>query len=254
MAHEIDRIQEYEKFSSQVDGLRAVDPANPSITADQAVALSELGSGLLNFASAAFPGAEVHQIYAKHYQREPQGRGAHFDVYGNTVHSDYPWLAVYNLSGKAAVSVAILPEDLAKSYNKRFPEPTEEAFGARRNYSSIALASEEVETYTGTLDKDTGMVILQRPGGPHVIHDVVPENPDNPGQFVKLARPADLQTAQDKIEQDGMVSLDELVTKMAREHKPETDEFDEGTAQTGSSLSDGIPPSGPPPCGPGLLD
>lgn len=244
---ELEFIDDVDDFSRRVQGM-GVDVDNGDISTDKAVVLSSGHDGLLGFAEDAFPTASIDEIYAKHYEREPEGRGAHFDVYRDLLDPEYPWLAVYNLAGRVSLRALKLPDELAESYFKRFPFPSSAAFKARRDYSSIALNStEDEDIYTATLDAGDDMVIAQYADGPHIIHEIVPENPSDPGEFIKLVVPRDGES-QVLIEEDDMVPLDKLATSALTNQ-----------AQRAPKLSPTPPRSRDPidtrgACGPGMLD
>lgn len=245
MSVELEPVKNLRDFIAGVEALYE-DPGKP--TAKDSVVVSDIGGGLLKFVDAVFTGTHHGEIFAKHYIREPEGRGAHFDVYGDNLQENYPFLAVYNLIGRVSLKALKLPDDLAESYFKRFPEPNEGAFQARRDYSSIVLNSEPKDLCTADLDEGNGLVILQKPEGPHIIHDIAPKDPNNPGELVKLVCPDSSEIAKRAVEADGMVPLDELVTSaLISETRQE------------QKLSFVVPGDGDPiapssDCGPGLLD
>jgi hypothetical protein len=175
--------------------------------------LAELGRGALRFATATFPEASVDQIYAQLNERESEGRGPHFDIYHESLHDDYPWLGVYNLSGTCAVSAAKLPEDMAKQYAELYPEPNEAARKARRHYGALVLGAETSRVGTGTLKPDMGLVLPQRPDGPHILHEVIPQDPSRPGSFIKMIVPKDDENTLATFSAEGFVLLDQLLTE-----------------------------------------
>lgn len=224
MAGELQVIKDAPELSTYVKSLNQDDNA-------QAV-LCELGGGLLKFAEAAFPDADNSDIYAQHNEREPEGRGAHFDVYGDYVKKEYQWIGIFNLAGKAAVSTLVLPPELASSYFVSFPEPDDNAFEARRHYSAIALMTPGAKILTGRFNPATGLVLPQRKHGPHIIHDVVPSDKDNPGKFVKLVVPSNSKDAKDKIKSGAYEPLDEFVTRSLGGELPRTEEAIQAISET----------------------
>jgi hypothetical protein len=177
--------------------------------------MTELGGGVLRFAEAAFPNTDRERIFVQSNDREPEGRGPHFDVYGKLLNEDYPWLAVFNLSGLALLSAMDLPEDLAKSYFDRYPVPTDAAFDARRLFSLIALQVPDAETDVSMaqVGPGSGFVLPQKIEGPHIVHDIVPTDAQNPGKFVKLVVPASSNEAKTRMKDGGYEPLDELLTR-----------------------------------------
>lgn len=198
---------------------------------DPAAVMCELGGGILRFAVAVFPAVAPDKIYAQYNHREPEGRGPHFDVYGAFLDEDYPWLGLYNLAGRVSLRTVSLPEDLSKVYAEMYPAPTDEAFDARRHFSAIALGDSKAKIATGTLDAGTGLVLPQKITGPHIVHDLVPENPDHPGKYVKLIAPNGSPEANERMNRGGYKPLDELLSEglgLALE-KGHVDEFADDT-------------------------
>lgn len=177
--------------------------------------MCELGGGLLRFANAAFPGAGEAKVFAQPNEREPEGRGAHFDVYADFIEEAYPWIGIFNLVGRATVKTTVLAPGLADNYFASFPDPTDEAFEARRHYSSIALAASNAKVYEGIFQAGTGLVLPQRKQGPHIVHDVIPNDGTVPGGYIKLVVPSTTEEAQSRMKSGGYKPLDELVTKAA---------------------------------------
>ena len=171
---------------------------------------AQLGGGLLHFAGAAFPGADITDLHAAFYEREPDGRGPHFDVYEDYLHENYPWLAVYNLSGASNVRAVSLDDDLSASYKKKFPRLDQDAYAARRSYAEIAFADRNAPIATGRLEAGMGMIILQRAGVAPVVHEVTPVVADQPGAFIKLVHVK--SAGKSTVKNHGMLPLDELVT------------------------------------------
>ncbi len=204
MASELKPFTDTKKAAAEIIKLRGERPP-------LAIVCSFPGH-LLHFAGIAFPGKETREIFAKKSARQPEGKGAHFDMYGNLVDEEFPWLGVYNLAGHTNLTVAKLPDDLAANYNGTFPDLTEEAHVARRHYSAIALAAPGVETHVGAFNPNMGVLLPQRPRGPHVIHDIVPVSAHDAGAYIKLVAPATNRSA-DILHADGYETLDVLVTK-----------------------------------------
>lgn len=175
--------------------------------------MSHLGGGILKFAGATFPDINTEDIYAQSNNREPEGRGAHFDVYGSFLDKNYPWLGLFNLAGRASLTTVTLPDELAKIYFDMYPTPTDEAFDARRHFSAIALGSKKAEITSGTLTSGTGLVLPQKDIGSHIVHDIVPEDPNQPGKYVKLIVPSGTEEANDRMRRGGYKPLDELLSE-----------------------------------------
>jgi hypothetical protein len=176
------------------------------------ILLCELGSHILRFGSAAFPNLGSRTLLAQHFVRERSGRGAHFDVYGELLDEEFPWVALFNISGDAYVSTFQLPEALTRRYFHEHPAPSDEAFDARRRIAAEALGDPAVKPDGGVLYRHAGLIIPQLRAGPHCAHDVVPLTPDNPGQFVKLLVAAPTSRAQKQLTDAGYGSLDAVVT------------------------------------------
>ena len=174
--------------------------------------LAQLGRGTIRFAAAAFPNVSIDQVYAQFNERESEGRGPHFDIYNEGLDDNYPWLGVYNLAGACAVSAAKLPDDMAKQYAELYPEPNEAAHTARRHYGALVLGAETSRVGTGTLEPDMGLVLPQRSEGPHIIHEIVPKDPADPGSFIKMIVPRNDTDNLELLGEQGFVLLDELLT------------------------------------------
>jgi hypothetical protein len=193
-----------EQLSERLSDLRL--GSNPTVL------LCELGGGILDFVSAAFPNRGERCVLAQHFSREPEGRGAHFDVYGELLDEEFPWVAVFNVVGDAQVSAFSLPKSLARRYYQAHPRPTDEAFEARRILAAEALADTAVTLSKGALYRHGGLIIPQFKAGPHWVHQVVPLNPLKPGQFIKLLVPATDEGAHKLLADNGYVPLDGLLT------------------------------------------
>jgi hypothetical protein len=174
--------------------------------------LCELGAGVLNFVSAAFPNLDAQSIYAKHFFREPGGRGAHFDVYGKLLDKAFPWIGVYNIAGYASLIACRLPDSLAASYFREHPESSDEAYEARRHVAPDALAVPGTKPIKGILDRHTGLIVPQLVEGPHWVHDIVPLRADDPGQFIKLLVPNNAADAMTRMSMNGYAPLDAVLT------------------------------------------
>jgi hypothetical protein len=200
----IEVITDIGKFAGQMRVYGEVDNPKPLLV--QAVKL-------LAFAQAAFPDTDTDKIYAQKNEREPEGRGAHFDVYQGIIEESHPWIAVFNLAGSAAIRTTTLSPALSQSYFDIFPEPTDEAFEARRHFSAIALSTPGAEISGGTLEADTGLILPQRVGGPHIVHDIVPITKSNPGRYIKMAVPNGKKSSQERMMRGKYLPLDQLVTE-----------------------------------------
>jgi hypothetical protein len=176
------------------------------------VVLCELGGGVLNFVAAAFPGLERRCVFAQHFRRETLGRGAHFDVYGELLDDEFPWVAVFNVAGDAEISAFPLPEILARRYRQEHSATSDEAFEARRRIATEALKDFPVHLSRGVLYRHRGLIIPQLKAGPHWVHHIVPVNPDTPGQFVKLLIPSNDEGTVKQLGDKGYAPLDGVLT------------------------------------------
>lgn len=210
MTKGLEVIEGQQEFKEQVSNMATY--VERQMTVDETLRLCDLGGGVIQFAETIFPAADITSIHAQLYDREPKGRGAHFDLYHDLLDDRYPYIGVFNLRGKAKVTAAHLPDDLAKAYFERFPEPNESSAQARRHFSSIALDDPSANIYEGRIEAETGMVITQRKDQPHVIHNIVPTDPDNPGKFIKLAYLNDSPKTLQAAGMAGMKSIDKLLT------------------------------------------
>lgn len=171
-----------------------------------------LGGGALQFAETAFSGVSTQKILAKKVTREAQGRGPHFDAYKDLLSDQFPYLAQYNLSGTASIETAHLQPELAAAYWRQFPEHSEEAYNARRHLGYTALLTAGDQKTTGTLEPGTGFILPQNHNAP-IIHNVVPVDPKQPGEFIKLLVPSDSAEAREFMQDDGYMSLDSIMTQ-----------------------------------------
>jgi hypothetical protein len=211
MAQSLEVITDREVFLQTVRGIAEWDDNNRMNTGE-ALRLCKLGGGVLQFASTIFREIDLPLVYGQLCEREPEGRGAHFDLYQDLVHDKYPYIGVFNLSGEATITAARLPDDLAKAYSGRYPEPNDAAVQARRDFSSIALNDPTTSVYEGRLEAGSGMVIAQRKDQAHIIHDIVPVDTDNPGKFIKFAYLNDSTKTIQTTSVAGMKPLDKVLT------------------------------------------
>jgi len=179
---------------------------------DEAV-LCNLGGGVLRFTQAIFPGVDASDVFAQKFDRSPEGSGPHFDLQGDLIDAGHPLIGVYNLSGSNSVKSVVLPSELADSYFKMHPEADDEAYSARRSFGAIALGNPKAKIYMGNLNPGMGLVIPQRPAGPHVVHEITPNDPNCPGSFVKvLVAPDDSKAKSVLREEYGYLPIDDLAT------------------------------------------
>jgi hypothetical protein len=170
--------------ASAADMLRALERIRRG--EDQGPVIWELQTGLLEFLKSVFPKSANSSLYGQVFNREPRGRGAHFDVYDELLHANYPWVALFNLAGEAVVSTCRLPDHLAKRYALAHPESSDEAYAERRRIAAEAAADPSVRPDKGMLLPGCGLIIPQQLSGPKWLHDVVPMHEENPGRFVKF--------------------------------------------------------------------
>lgn len=198
-----------------------------SHVSQEPVVIAEMSGNLGEFIDAAFPERHLGQLVGQLYDREPGGRGAHFDVYIHAINRDYfPYIALFNLSGHVAVKATTLDEELANIYHADFPDPRDSAaYEARRNISKVALQRPSAKIYEGELAPGEGLIIPQREGR-HVIHDIIPDDPENPGRYLKIVAPGKTTEAGEILRSVGYRPLDQLIVKtlVAIENIPSTDE------------------------------
>lgn len=179
----------------------------------------KLGGGVIRFASAVFPEQDSSRLFGHTFEREDEGIGPHFDVYGDYLDTNFPWVGVYNLKGSANVKAIPLPADLTSTYRKMFPERSDEAGEARRHFGAIALGNPKAKPIKFSLKPGVGMVLPQRVGGVEIVHDVIPVHPgkDEPvtGKYLKIIMPnLDSQAAMDALTGEfGYKPLDGLITE-----------------------------------------
>lgn len=205
MSYEVNTFTDPALLSRAVEAYRQPD-------SEVKPAVAKLGGGVLRFAYAAFPGASNDEIYAFKIEREPEGRGAHFDVYETVNDKSFPCVGVYNIDGENDLTLAELPKNLADAYFETYPSSSDDAKEARRHFAAIALGSPTVSVYNGVLGPDMGLVLPQRREGPHIIHDIVPKNSLSPGSFVKLFVPSGDKKVLSEILEFGYEPLDDFMT------------------------------------------
>lgn len=191
---------------------------------DQGPVTWELRTGIVGFLNSVFPGGQGLPLYGQVFVREPRGRGAHFDIYDDHLHADFPWVALFNLAGDAVVSVCRLPESLAERYALAYPEPSVAASAERRRLADEAFAAGPVQPEKGMLLAGSGLIIPQQSYGPEWVHNVVPLHAQNPGRFIKLI--VGREGSARHLERQGYSPVDALIahallnspTKVARQY------------------------------------
>ncbi len=201
MAHELPIARDRQEVSDYIDTLEQVK--SPLL-------LTDLPGGFLEFTDAVYSGVERNDIYARKFDRGPQGLGAHWDVYDDRINPERSWVGVFNIAGTSAVAATFLESDLAEAYDKRYPKPTADAREARRHFSALAFGSPYADIFHGVLTPSTGIVLPQKIAGPDVVHEITPDNEAEPGQYIKIIVPRAEVRAE--FENDGYMRLDEFVT------------------------------------------
>lgn len=179
------------------------------------VILAKYGAGLLDSVGVVFYEYGIDDVYAQYNVRESGGRGPHFDVYDGLLAPE--WLGHYELAGSATIRTTVLPADFQESYFDRYPvgQPHgEAAYNARRLFSQMAFDEPGVEVFEGHIEQGTGFVLPANEGGPYVVHEITPDNDDEPGAFVKLIVPRTTPDALSQLDEYGYQPLDKWVTKM----------------------------------------
>lgn len=232
MAHTLTPIVELEHLIPALENLKDFRKD------DTPVVLTQSTEGFSRFVSVVFEGLSNDGIAAQVYDREPEGRGAHFDVYEGVRSDDYPWIAIFNLAGNAALVASVLPNEFSKLYEADYLDPRgDDAYQARRNYSQLALNRPGTNTYEARLGAMSGLIIPQT--GIHVIHDVVPASSVLPGRYIKLVAPNGSDEAAEVLEGVGYKSLDDvLVEALAGKTPPSTPST---TKSTRRSIDDVFP-------------
>lgn len=150
--------------------------------------IADIGGGSLCFAQAIYPGVSFDDVYVQRNKRESEGKGPHFDVYQKYINQAYPWIGIFNLSGLVTLKTTELSQDLSKSYESRYPSPTRSAFIARRLFSTIAFISPDAQIDSENVNEGMGIVFQQRQAR-HTVHDIVPVDGSEPGEYLKLMVP-----------------------------------------------------------------
>lgn len=173
--------------------------------------------GLLDFTQDTFGRATSSlDIYAQKELRSAEGKGPHFDVYSSYLDDKFPFIAIYNALSYARVRTALLPPDFTQVYQSRYGEDhgTRAAYEARRHFASMTLDAAGVVVSEAELQPGAGLFLPQSPGR-HYVHEVIPNDSEDPGAYVKLLVPNKLSHRSSTINtlaKQGFVSLDELVT------------------------------------------
>lgn len=184
--------------------------------------VTELKDGILGFAEAMFGRIDRDQIYAQKFLRDAKGRGAHFDVYNNFINETHPAIGVYNLTGHALLRAFVLRRKLQEYYDETYPEPTDAAFEARREISSLALSEAGITVMEARIRPGVGMVFPQFRDGRHLVHEVVPMRPGTTdrlpsfetsqgGSFIKLVVPKNGETANIDFRSRGYTPLSQFI-------------------------------------------
>ncbi|MDB5184708.1 MAG: hypothetical protein JWN38_516 [Candidatus Saccharibacteria bacterium] len=174
--------------------------------------LGELEGGALRFAEAAFRGMNTSSLYVQQQYREPGGRGPHFDVYDGLLDPDWPYAAVYNLAGRAAISATTLDSAMHRNYRATYPERTQDAEAARRVIGAMAFAAPGARIFNGILQPGTGFILPQRRDILPIVHQIVPLEPEAPGAILKFVAPFRDGECKQTLRDAGYTTLDEFAT------------------------------------------
>lgn len=209
MAKTIEFIEDQESAQKAVNALRE-NERNDLIAC-------RFGEGILKFVVNIFPDADLDMILAKKVEREPEGHGAHFDIYGERLDPDFPYVGVFNLSGEVNIEATELPKDMQESYFKHFRETDETAATARRSFGALALSAAGDNLTYGKLKPGNGFILPQHPEGPFVVHNVMPVDKQNPGALMKFIIPnihvPKVKDEREVLSRAGYNALDTVVTE-----------------------------------------
>jgi hypothetical protein len=172
--------------------------------------LCETGGSAIAFCASVFPDSHESSIQVRRYERCPTGRGLHFDVFGDLLDRNAPWIGVFNLAGRCRFRCFALPPYFADLYRSQFPGSSEQAYHARRAISNAALAGMTESPAAGVLAPRSGFVLPQRSDGFQWVHEVVPCDPSDPGAFLKFVVTSRVDPL---LAENGYVSLGELLTR-----------------------------------------
>lgn len=197
--------------------------------ADQVhAAVTNSEEGVLRFASSVFGMREVIDgsfvgVQGQVEERPAEGKGPHFDTYGDLLHDAHPYIAIFNLAGSVSLRTTVLPPELAQDYYKTYPEPTEQAYRARRGYAGLAFDRPNALIDQVDLKPGSGVVFPQPRTGfeGHVVHEVTPSQSESPGHFVKLCVPDVREEAREAIEEMGFKPIDIVITSALGVEIPE---------------------------------
>jgi len=168
-------------IATEVARFRAVPEAEPF--------LCDINGGLLAFCTSAFPVGEAATIYAQRFIRSPRARGLNFEAFGDLLSSNAPWTGIFNLRARCSVCLFALPDFLARQYFMWHIDPLDRWHEVRRKLSHAALDASIESPAVGILEPGGGFVLPQNRDGFHWVHEIVPLDPANPGEFIRLAVP-----------------------------------------------------------------
>lgn len=168
---------------------------------------------LLAFAETIFSDESRAEISVKKETRNPNGKGAHFDVY-NTLRlldNEFPFVAIYNVTGNAVLRATVISQKLQEYYDATYPKPNDVAHAARRDIARLAFRQPDATIFNGNINPGTGLIIPQLIGGYHLAHEITPKDPANPGTFIKIVKPDSTEEAYKTLDDTGYTSLERFV-------------------------------------------
>lgn len=167
----------------------------------------------LAFAETIFSDEPRTEVFVKKEARELGGKGPHFDVYNTLglLDHEFPFVAVYNVAGNAVLRATVISQKLQEYYDTTYPEPNDVAHAARRDIARLAFKQPGATIFKGNLKPGTGLIIPQLSKGYHLAHDIVPDDPANPGSFIKMVKPDLTEEAYKTLDDTGYTSLDRFI-------------------------------------------
>lgn len=198
------------------------------------------------YIQAVYGDVDPEELYVKKVKRPAGGIGPHFDIHTDLVNPDYPFVATYNVRGRATLRATVLSDELKDYYDSRYLVPTEDAKAARRHIGALALMDTDAEVYEGAISPHTGLIIPQIVGVSPLVHDIEPlDRPPRPiirtsgllapidapaGEFMKYIVPRTTNRAINAVVNEGYTSLTESNRIRAEEQRRKEEAIRENKA------------------------
>ena len=144
---------------------------------------------MLAVCASVFQDRHEGSIYAKRFRRGARQPGLNFLAYGDLLSPKAPWTVIYNMKGSCSVRFFALPDWLVQRYFRDHIDPSDDHFQWRQRLSEAALEDSIESPAVGIMDPGTGFVLPQIRGGFHWVHEFLPHDATDPGEFIEFAVP-----------------------------------------------------------------